>query len=154
MVVPRGTRIWRHCASRHHCNRSLFELISGHETWISLWNRGTRGLSYWGLLGRYSPPKTPRDGRSATNCLVFSVAPALHRSQLIKQLPLFCGGKFTELQSNCFVPFLDLSVIGEQVPLVWLPSQPHLTGGPTPPLEKILLNFSDPVFLAYFCLIF
>ena len=43
-----------------------------------------------------------------------------------------------------------MPVIGEQVPLVWLPSQPHLTGGPTPPLEKILLNFSDPVFLAYF----
>ena len=28
MVVPRGTRIWYRCASRHHCNRSLFELIS------------------------------------------------------------------------------------------------------------------------------
>jgi hypothetical protein len=74
----------------------------------------------------------------------------LHRSQLITTITIVLWRKIHRITVQLFVPFLDLSVIGEQVPLVWLPSQPHLTGGPTPPLEKILLNFSDPVFLAYF----
>ena len=58
---------------------------------MHVWNRGTRGLSYWGLLGRYSPPKTPREGRSATNCLVFSCCTGVAPIVTYKTITIVCG---------------------------------------------------------------
>ena len=71
MVVPRGTRIWYRCASRHHCNRSLFELIVRLETRISIQESDTNA-------GRIAFLK--QDPSFSHSCRSYDAAPCLRAS--------------------------------------------------------------------------
>ena len=70
-AVPRSTIGWRHRASRHHCNRSLFELIVRLETRISIQESDTNA-------GRIAFLK--QDPSFSHSCRSYDAAPCLRAS--------------------------------------------------------------------------